>query len=104
MIVPDTISQYYGNFDGQSFCGARTYTIEGTDASWLNEDSGVITISSTNPEDPEDIAFPTLKVTLDDYSSFSCDTTFTAELYCESGFPCDSDTDLGEDLVTPTSL
>ena len=35
-------------------------------------------------------------MTLDQYSSFECDTSFTATLVCEAGFPCDSSSSGGD--------
>jgi hypothetical protein len=35
-------------------------------------------------------------MTLDQYSSFECDKSFTATLVCESNFPCDSSSSGGD--------
>ena len=47
--IQDTVSQFYGTFDGFTFCGARTTTLDGADGlSWLTRSDDLVTISSTN--------------------------------------------------------
>ena len=43
--IEDTISKYYGNLDGTSYCGDRTYVLI-HEPDWLTLDNGVLTITS----------------------------------------------------------
>ena len=43
--ILDTISQSYGNMDGSSFCGERSYSLT-SNPSWLAIDDGELQITS----------------------------------------------------------
>ena len=43
--IEDTISKNYGNLDGTSYCGDRTYVLI-HEPDWLTLDNGVLTITS----------------------------------------------------------
>ena len=45
--IQDTISKHYGNLDGTSYCGSRTYTLD-HEIEWLSFDNDVLTISSVD--------------------------------------------------------
>ena len=61
--IEDTISKYYGNLDGTSYCGDRTYTLD-HEVEWLTFENDVLTISSVDQLDEEEIEFPRIIVTL----------------------------------------
>lgn len=104
IVIQDTISQFYGTFDGLTFCGARTLTLDGFDgfSSWLTLENGeYITVTSDSFTDEAATTDVTVTMTLDGYQYFeACEREFTASVTCEPGFPCDlanNDTGGGDD-------
>ena len=80
LAIPDTISKYYGNLDGFSLCGERTYSIDGnTFDSFLEFDGDkMLTITSDDENDVPQAWYPTLNIILNDYTSVMGSTQFTA--------------------------
>ena len=70
----------YGNMDGFTKCGTRTYTLSPS-FSWLTLVGDTLTLQSdVNSAVQETI---TLTVTLDSYPSIAESTTFIAEIICK---------------------
>ena len=82
VLAKDTSSTSYGNNDGQTLCGPRTYSISPTTHSFLSLAGDTITLVSTDPS--EHTASPitiTISVTLDSYPMVSAATqTFTIQV------------------------
>ena len=101
--IQDTVSQFYGTFDGFTFCGSRTFTLDGFNGfSWLTlVDGEYITVTSNDFEDEAATTDVTVTMTLDGHRYFTaCEREFTASITCEPGFPCDlanNDSDDGDD-------
>ena len=79
--IEDTISKYYGNLDGTSYCGDRTYVLS-HEPDWLTLDNGVLTISSLSQLDEESIKFPRITVTLASNDTLTRFMRFPVERYC----------------------
>ena len=97
--VEDTISKYYGNLDGTSYCGSRTYTLE-HEIEWVSFENDVVTISSVDQLDEEEIKFPRIIVTLDSNDTVTLRDFFPVERYCQDGELCGSDADTTIDPAT----
>ena len=70
MLATDSASTTYGNGDGFTLCGSRTYTILPTTYPFLTLSGDLLTLVSTDPA--ETTASPisiSISATLDDYAS-----------------------------------
>ena len=75
VLAKDTSSTTYGNNDGQTLCGPRSYSISPTTHSFLSLVGDTLTLVSIDPS--EHTSSPiviTMRVTLDNYSMVSADT------------------------------
>ena len=79
VLAKDTSSTTYGNNDGQTLCGPRSYSFSPTTHSFLSLTGDTLTLVSTDPS--ENTTSPitiTMSVTLDNYSMVPAATqTFT---------------------------
>ena len=90
--IQDTISQFYGTFDGFTFCGDRTFTLDGFNGfDWLTLEQGqYVTVTSNDFTDAAASTDVTVTMVLDGYRYFTaCEREFTAEITCDAGMPCD---------------
>ena len=82
MLATDTASATYGNLDGFTLCGARTYIILPTTYPFITISGDDLTLVSTDPA--EETSAPltiTIVATLDNYpvAAFG---TFSVEIVC----------------------
>ena len=98
LCIPDMYSLFYGNNDGISFCGARSYQLSTHKhhyVEWLSlegADTDVLKIVSYDLFDEEQIKFAHVRVDLDDYNVWRW-VRIIIELFCgedeECGIPAD---------------
>ena len=85
--VNDTVSTYYGSFDGSYWCrDSWEYTLS-SKPMWLLEKEKLITIGSFTDLDQADSAEITVSISIQGGSAI--DYTFTVELLCSNHRPCD---------------
>ena len=88
VLATDTASYTYGNADGFTLCGPRTYSIAPSSYTFLSITGDVLTLQSTDPA--EATASPitiTISAELDSYPSVSAAVqTFTIEIldHCDT--------------------
>ena len=83
VLATDTASSTYGNLDGFTLCGPRSYTITSTAYSFLNLSVDTLTLSSTDPAEVG-IYSVTIEACLVNYPAISpIDTTFNIEIRCQ---------------------
>ena len=100
--VKDLISSHYGNLDGFSYCGDRTYTLKGQE-DWVTFDGlTLLTVTSNDETDEEQVDFPRLVVRLTDYN-IKGNVRFKTELYCPEGSTCGNEAKFG-DNKNPATL
>ena len=78
----DTASIGYGNMDGVTLCGPRSYTISPTSYSFLDLTTDTLTLQSVDPaEATSSPIIITVSATLDNYPLISASSqTFTIEI------------------------
>ena len=82
VLAKDTSSTTYGNNDGQTLCGPRSYSFSPTTHSFLSLAGDTLTLVSTDPSEHTTIPITiTMSVTLDNYSMIPAATqTFTIQV------------------------
>ena len=103
----DSYSDIYGNMDGVTYCGPRTFEISGQ-PDWVTLSGDMLTLTSSDVFDLADSLSVTLTITLEDGASK--EVTITVERTCPDGSTCNSkstpydpeEADVPD--VTPTEL
>ena len=68
MLAKDSASTTYGNSDGFTLCGTRTYTISPATYSFLTISGDVLTLVSADPAETTSVPLTiTIEATLDTY-------------------------------------
>ena len=94
IVVKDLISSHYGNLDGVSYCGDRTYTLKGEEP-YVTFDGSKVTITSNDEFDEEDVDFPRLIVRLTAYD-VKATCRFKTELFCPEDATCGNESKFGD--------